>query len=61
MHGTNSAFSNMTSIYAWNVHFKPGFSKTNFCYDFPTGAGKSIYADSYEIASSWQQGGISTW
>jgi len=61
MDGGTTNFQNMKSINVGNVDFKDTFSKTNFCSSWPTGSDKAIYANSYTVASSWQQGGISTW
>jgi len=59
MNGNNFGFSRMESIYVGDVAFKTNFSMFAFCNNFPSG--ESIYANSYEIASSWQKGGMSSW
>jgi len=56
-----NGFSNMSSINVGNIEWKPNFSSSFFCTSWPTGIGKTIYANSYEVANSWQKGGISTW
>jgi len=59
MNGSTNGFANMTSIEVGSKQY-PANVGTGFCNAWPGGS-STIYGDTYEIASSWKQGGLTTW
>jgi len=59
MEGANGGFSSMTSIIVGDISKSASWSDSYFCNGWPTSG--TIYGNSYEAASSWKVGSLSSW